>query len=228
MSKESEPRNLIAYYAARAAEYDDVYLKPERQDDIASLSLILRSLLAGHSVLEVACGTGFWTEKIAVTASHVHATDVNDSVLEIASAKLRCQPNVTIARDDAFVLRTAAGVFSAGFAGFWWSHLRKGEQLSQFLDSLHARLEPGALVVFADNRYVEGSSLPITREDADGNTYQNRRLNDGTEHEVLKNFPGEMECREALQGRGGMLDFRALKYYWCLSYRTRGTSELTH
>ncbi len=219
---------MIAYYAARAAEYDDVYLKPERQDDIASLSSILRTLLAGRSVLEVACGTGFWTEKIAVTASHVHATDVNDSVLEIASEKLRYQPNVTIARDDAFVLSTTTGVFSAGFAGFWWSHMRKGEQLSQFLDSLHARLQPGTLVVFADNRYVEDSSLPITREDADGNTYQNRRLKDGTEHEVLKNFPGEIECRDTLQGRGFMLDFRALKYYWCLSYRTRGTSELTH
>ncbi len=215
MSQESEPRNLIAYYAARAAEYDDVYRKPERREDIVSLGSILRTLLGGHSVLEVACGTGFWTERIAATASRIHATDANNSVLEIASAKLRCQPNVTLACDDAFVLSTANGIFSAAFAGFWWSHMRKGEQLSQFLDSLHARLQPGALVVFADNRYVEDSSLPITREDADGNTYQNRRLKDGAEHEVLKNFPLEAECRKLLQGRGVTLDFRSLKYYWC-------------
>ena len=70
-----------------------------------------------------------------------------------------------------------------------------------------------------DNRYVEGSNLPITREDADGNTYQKRRLRDGNEHEVLKNFPGEEEFRSLLQGRGNMLEFRWLKYYWCLSYR---------
>ena len=70
--------------------------------------------------------------------------------------------------------------------------------MCRFLNVLHARLEPGALVVFTDNRYVEGSSLPITREDADGNTYQERRLRDGTEYEVLKNFPEEAELRSLL------------------------------
>jgi SAM-dependent methyltransferase len=218
--------NLIAYYAARAAEYDDVYLKPERQDDLASLRTILRELLQGHSVLEVACGTGYWTAEIAETASHVHATDVNASVLEIASERLASHGNVSVHRDDAFTLSTASGSFTAAFAGFWWSHLRRGEQLLRFLDVLHAALQPGALVVFTDNRYVAGSSLPITREDADGNTYQKRRLRDGTEHEVLKNFPEEAELRMLLRGRGTQLDFRRLTYYWCLSYRANGAAGL--
>jgi 2-polyprenyl-3-methyl-5-hydroxy-6-metoxy-1,4-benzoquinol methylase len=220
MSQQDTPDNLMSYYAARAAEYDDVYRKPERQDDIRSLRALLRELLSGHSVLEIACGTGFWTEEIAVTASHIHATDVNDSVLEIASDRLRRCQNVTIDRDDAFALTRAGGDFTAAFAGFWWSHVRKGEQLSRFLNLLHAKLQPGALVVFTDNRYVAGSSLPITREDADGNTYQRRRLRDGTEHEVLKNFPQESEIRSVLQGRGFIVDFRTLSYYWCVSYRT--------
>ena len=217
--------NLIAYYAARAAEYDDVYLKPERQDDLASLRSILRELLQGHSVLEVACGTGFWTAEIAETASHVHATDVNASVLEIASQRLARHGNVSLHRDDAFTLSAASGNFTAAFAGFWWSHLRRGEQLLRFLDVLHAALQPGALVVFTDNRYVAGSSLPITREDADGNTYQKRRLRDGTEHEVLKNFPEEAELQTLLRGRGAELNFRRLTYYWCLSYRVNGTAQ---
>jgi len=220
MPQHEAPDNLIAYYAARAAEYDDVYRKPERQDDIGSLRSIVRQLLSGHSVLEVTCGTGFWTEEIAATAGHIHATDVNDSVLKIASERLRRFRNVSVDRDDAFALTGTSGVFTAAFAGFWWSHLRRGEQLSRFLNVLHAKLQPGALVVFMDNRYVEGSSLPITREDADGNTYQKRRLRDGTEHEVLKNFPGEEKFRSLLQGRGNMSEFRWLTYYWCLSYRT--------
>jgi SAM-dependent methyltransferase len=211
--------NLIAYYAARAAEYDDVYLKPERQDDLGSLRSILRELLKGHTVLEVACGTGFWTVEIAATAKSIQAIDANASVLEIALERLRNQPNVNVARDDAFLLDGVRGDFTAAFAGFWWSHLRKGAQLSRFLDVLHGRLRPGALVVFTDNRYVAGSSLPITREDADGNTYQQRRLRDGTEHEVLKNFPEETELQNILRGRGTQVDFRRLTYYWCLSYR---------
>jgi SAM-dependent methyltransferase len=208
-----------------AAEYDDIYRKPDRQNDIGALRSILRELLRGHSVLEVACGTGFWTEEIATTASHIHATDLNDSVLEIASERLRGHRNVIVHRDDAFALTGTTGVFTAAFAGFWWSHVSRGEQLCQFLNVLHAKLQPGALVVFTDNRYVEGSSLPITREDVNGNTYQRRRLRDGSEHEVLKNFPEEAEFRSLLRGRGSMLDFRRLTYYWCLSYRISGTVQ---
>src|ERR1700681_4926958 len=115
MSQQDTPDNLMSYYAARAAEYDDVYRKPERQDDIRSLRALLRELLSGHSVLEIACGTGFWTEEIAVTASHIRATDVNDSVLEIASDRLRRCQNVTIDRDDAFALTRAGGDFTAAF-----------------------------------------------------------------------------------------------------------------
>jgi SAM-dependent methyltransferase len=216
---------LIAYYAARAAEYDEIYLKPERQDDIASLRTILRELLAGHTVLEVACGTGFWTAEIAATAKSVYATDVNASVLEIAADRLARYQSVSVHQDDAFTLSGTSGVFTAAFAGFWWSHLRRGAELPRFLDVLHAKLPPGALVVFTDNRYVAGSSLPITRQDADGNTYQQRRLRDGSEHEVLKNFPDEGELRSLLQGRGTGFDFRWLTYYWCLSYRTSGIAR---
>ena len=48
-----------------------------------------------------------------------------------------------------------------------------------------------------DNRYVEGSSTPVTERDADGNGYQLRKLADGSTHRVLKNFPTEAEL-EAL------------------------------
>ena len=139
----------------------------------------------------------------------------------------RCR-NVTLGRDDAFALTGISGVFTAAFAGFWWSHLHRGEQLSRFLNVLHAKLQPGALVVFIDNRYVAGSSLPITREDAEKNTYQSRRLRDGSDHEVLKNFPEEAELRRILQGRGNTIDFRWLTYYWCLSYKTGGTAVPSH
>ena len=49
--------DLTAYYRERAAEYDAVYDKPERQDDLARLRALLPPLVAGRSVL-VAWGTG--------------------------------------------------------------------------------------------------------------------------------------------------------------------------
>jgi hypothetical protein len=54
------------------------------------------------------------------------------------------------------------------------------------------------------------SNTPISRRDADGNTYQRRTLDDGSVHEVLKNFPTCEQAfsicdRRALQ-RGGPSD----------------------
>ena len=48
-----------------------------------------------------------------------------------------------------------------------------------------------------DNKYVKGSSTPISRTDAHGNTYQTRPLKDGSTHEVLKNFPSHLQLQSA-------------------------------
>ena len=52
---------MLAYYAARAPYYDAVYSKPERREDIAYLTTYLPERLRGRTVLEIACGTGYWT-----------------------------------------------------------------------------------------------------------------------------------------------------------------------
>jgi demethylmenaquinone methyltransferase/2-methoxy-6-polyprenyl-1,4-benzoquinol methylase len=52
MSREEEL--MIDYYAARAAEYDKVYSKPERQTELRQIKQWLPSVLAGRAVLEIA------------------------------------------------------------------------------------------------------------------------------------------------------------------------------
>src|SRR5688572_19001903 len=56
---------LHTYYSKRAGEYERIYEKPERQSDLAKLKDVVRSFFASHVVLEVACGTGYWTQIIA-------------------------------------------------------------------------------------------------------------------------------------------------------------------
>jgi len=73
-------------------------------------------------------------------------------------------------------------------------------------------------VVFIDNAYVEGSSTPDSRTDELGDVYQLRKLDDGSIHEVLKNFPTESELRAAVDGLATEVQVEFLRYYWILSY----------
>ena len=61
---------MAAYYAQRAAEYERVYFKPERQDDLRRMEAELAAPFAGRRVLEIACGTGWWTLHGAQHAAH--------------------------------------------------------------------------------------------------------------------------------------------------------------
>lgn len=210
---------LLTYYARRATEYERIYEKPERQDDLDRLTRLLRQLVAGHDVLELACGTGYWTARLAPTARSILATDASADVLALAARKAYPPGKVTLVTTDAFDLNRIAGQFTAGLGGSWISHVPR-EQLQRFLRDVHRRLGAGVRVVWFDNRYVAGSSTPITRRDPAGNTYQRRRLDDGSEHEVLKNFHSTEELREVLTAAGAEEpEFTELSYYWCVTYR---------
>lgn len=113
---------MIDYYAKRANEYERIYRKPGRQSDLRLASDYLKSELAGCRILEVACGTGYWTEIAASVASQIFATDINEEVLAIARAKGLPLKSVTFEVLDAYC-PNVRGEFDAGLACFWWSHV---------------------------------------------------------------------------------------------------------
>ncbi len=211
--------DLIKYYKNRAKEYENIYLKPERQSDLESITSLLQDLFADKTVLEIACGTGFWTEKIAQTATSVLATDINEAVIEIAQQKQYIKNNVTFGLEDIFKLSNK-NKYEGIFGGFIWSHI-KLQDINRFLEVVNNSAKPGGMVVFLDNNYVEGSSNQISQKDEDGNTFQTRKLDNGTSHLILKNFPTESSLREKLADVSTDLKFINLKYYWLLSYRTK-------
>jgi len=211
---------LVDYYARRASEYESVYRKPERQADLALLSETLAGAFPGMDVLEMACGTGYWTERIARSARRIVALDAAADVLAIARAKDYGACRVSFLIGDAYTLDEAPCDCTAGFHGFWWSHVPQ-QRLAAFVRAFHARLPAGAPVVMIDNAYVEGSSTPIARADENGNTYQVRQLGDGSTHEVLKNFPSPEEIRMQLAEQATDIVVRQLTYYWIASYRTK-------
>ena len=210
--------SMQSYYAARAAEYDRIYQKPERQADLRAIERWLPPKFAGARVLEIACGTGYWTQFIAPAAAQVLALDAAAETMDIARTRVDAS-KVDFRLGDAYALPQDLGKFDAAFAGFWFSHVPKARR-REFLLGLAARLQPGAKVVFLDNLYVEGSSTPLAARDVDGNTYQTRRLGDGTSHQVLKNFPSEAEMLELVAGLGGHARFTTWQYYWAFAYES--------
>jgi ubiquinone/menaquinone biosynthesis C-methylase UbiE len=210
-----EPQ-LQSYYASRAPEYDQVYLKPERQTDLREIERWLPTQFIGATVLEVACGTGYWTQFIAQSAAHVIAIDASPETMRIAKGRVP-EGKVTFLVGDAYNLPPHVGKFSAAFAGFWFSHVPRAKRHA-FLHGLNALLMPGARVVLLDNLYVAGSSTPITETDSGGNTYQVRQLQDGSTHRILKNFPSEVELQSSLIGIGKGGTFSTWRHFWAFEY----------
>ena len=152
--------NMQLYYAQRAAIYERVYFKPERQTDLRAMEAWLPTQFVARQVLEIACGTGWWTAHGARHASTWLATDLNPETMAIARTKTM-PACVQFATVDAYSLaELGSQSFDAAFTGCWWSHVPLA-RLPQWLALLHARLLPGSRVVMLDNSFVQTSSTPI-------------------------------------------------------------------
>ena len=213
---------MLDYYNKRLKEYEAIYAKPERQTDLQKLVASLEADIKNCTVLELACGTGWWTEKLAAHASSWTATDADPAALEIVQQKT-IQGLSTTQLLNAYQPQVTAPV-DCVFAAHWYSHLKLNE-LQAFFEAVRSCLKPGACLIMLDNKYVSGSSTPISRTDTIGNTYQRRPLKDGSTHEVLKNFPTQDQLRQS----GTAFDFAVqadtdlkleLHHYWYAVMRT--------
>ncbi len=211
--------DLVKYYKDRAREYEKIYSKPERQEELGTSAEILQKLFLDKSLLEIACGTGYWTEKIANVAKSIHATDINEAVVTIAKQKHYLNNNVVFAIEDIFN-PTSTKKYSDLFAGFIWSHIYL-QDLPHFIDRLASLVLPGGKIVLMDNNFVEGSNLPITNTNTFGNTYQTRKLSDGTTHLVLKNFPSEDFLKQQLGKITDTIEIISLSYFWIAIVKTK-------
>ena len=207
------------YYAARAKEYDQIYAKPERQADLRLIEQWLPPRFVGARVLEIAAGTGYWSQFIAPIATSLLGIDASAETLQIAQAR----PNNENAQwlvGDAYALPALDEPFDAAFAGFWFSHVPLARQ-QEFLLGLNKTLQSGARVVMLDNLYVEGNSTPLTAPDSEGDTYQIRKLADGSSHRVLKNYPKEFDLCELVASFGEQPTYTTWQYYWAFEYVLR-------
>jgi ubiquinone/menaquinone biosynthesis C-methylase UbiE len=210
---------LEDYYRERATIYDEFYQVNRRKDDLAEVKAWLTERVQGLAILEVAAGTGYWTEVAAPVAKAITATDYNSETLAIAAQ--RCLgPHVTLIAADAYRLPEFASPFDVGMAMLWWSHVEK-QRREEFLNHFISRLRPGSLILMIDQFYMKGLSNPISRTDKWDNQYTVRTLPNGAKYEIVKNYPSDQELHNSFSEICEDILVTRLGEFWTLSARVR-------
>ncbi len=209
MAKPDLVKEMNAYYARHAPYHDGCMGYTDNTSMEKLLAPIIKHIepfIDGRDVLEIACGTGNWTQVLAERAGSVLATDINAPVIEIAQLKSYMNMRVRFEIADAYALGEVDGTFNAAFAADWWSHIPRS-MITAFVEGLHNRLRPGANVVFIDMLPRPELELELYHRDDEGNLVRQRRLPDGSEFHVVKNFPTEKELKDIFNGIANNIEY---------------------
>lgn len=207
----------IAYYRARAEEYDEWFLRRGRYDrgeelnrrwfaDVAEAERALAAFRPAGRVLELACGTGLWTRHLAAHAASVTALDASAEVLAINRARVGEAP-VRYQQADLFGWEPD-GRYDVVFFSFWLSHVPPG-RFAGFWELVRRCLAPGGRVFCMDSLYDQGSTAVDQRLEGPEATTVTRRLNDGREFRIVKVFYRPEELATRLGERGWQADIAA-------------------
>ncbi len=208
---ESLDAEMLAYYQARAPEYDDWYLRRGRYErgpvhdaawhaelDIAGRWL--DALPIHGEIVELAAGTGWWSPLLA-SKGELSLYDAADAPLDRARERLvahRLRAHIHVR--DAWAPPDRA--VDAVFTGFWLSHVPRA-RLDDFLVIARQWLKPGGTFAFIDSRSDPHSSAADHPTPAADRSV--RRLDDGREFTVVKVYYEPAELEDAL-ARAGFVD----------------------
>ena len=205
----------IQYYRDRAAEYDEWFFRQGRYDRgedhrrqwFAEISIVqeaLRLALSGGDVLELACGTGLWTQHLASVATHLTAVDASPEVM------LQNQQRVGSAAVEYIVADlftwTPKQTFDFVFFSFWLSHVPMIEFLS-FWQKVKKSVRPNGRIFFVDSLFNQDSTAR-NHQTLHHQGYSERQLNNGRTYRVVKIFHDPNQLQISLQNLGwcGQID----------------------
>jgi demethylmenaquinone methyltransferase/2-methoxy-6-polyprenyl-1,4-benzoquinol methylase len=185
------------YYELQSEYYHEKYYgNVSRVKAILKYEIdLLQNTFRNLDVMEIACGTGFWTETVAITAESVWATDVNSSLIDVARRRLSHLDNVTFGVSDAFSTLGRSRKYDGAFCVLFWCHIPV-QRIEDFLSALCASLKPGSPVIFVDQ--LEDSDVKNHTTDRYRNRIAKRELN-GKQFSVVKNVPSEAQLHHCLK-----------------------------
>ena len=202
-------RELVAYYEARAPEYDDWYLRRGRYEhgpihdaawnaELDAAGRWLDDLPIAGRIVELAAGTGWWSPLLA-SKGELWMYDAAEAPLARARERLvahRLRAHLHVR--DAWAEPDGEPA-DALFAGFWLSHVERA-RTPAFLELAASWLAPGGRIALID-------SLPDPRSgavdhEAPAQDRSVRRLADGREFSIVKVYRSSDEIAAALTDAG--------------------------
>lgn len=200
---------MKAYYAARAPEYDEWYLRRGRYSrgpvrdlawhgELDEVTGWLDGLPISGEIVELAAGTGWWSPLLA-QKGELSIYDAVPEPLDLARTRLVAHDlRAHIHVRDAW--EEPDRQVDALFCGFWLSHVPR-ERLSSFLQIAARWLKPRGIFAFIDSR-PDPESGAVDHDPVSLDETSLRRLADGREFRVPKVYYSAVELRDALLGAG--------------------------
>jgi demethylmenaquinone methyltransferase/2-methoxy-6-polyprenyl-1,4-benzoquinol methylase len=196
--------DLVAYYEARAPEYDDWYLRRGRYSHGAIDDAVWHAELDGAGqwldalpwsgeIVELAAGTGWWSPLLA-SRGELSLYDTSPAALDRARDRLVAhglRAHLHVRDAWAEPDRPVDGLF----LGFWLSHVPR-HRLTEFLGIARRWLRPGGRLAFVDSLVDPASGAVDHPTPADDRSV--RRLDDGREFTIVKVYRRPDELTVAL------------------------------
>jgi demethylmenaquinone methyltransferase/2-methoxy-6-polyprenyl-1,4-benzoquinol methylase len=187
-------------------------LAEEWDRQVAQVAAALDTFNATGEVLEMAGGTGWWTEHLARTAGHLTVLDSSPQTLNLNRDRVgRADVEYVVA--DVFTWQPPR-TYDVVFFSFWLSHVPRS-RFGAFWALVRSCLAPGGRVFFIDNR---NDPDPLDKTEDPyvvhyGPDLHLRRLYDGSEYRVVKVMYEPDELQSLLGDQGWTASVEATRCF---------------
>ena len=222
MSEDRGIEEQLEYYRARSGEYDQWWYRQGRYDrgvaenerwfgDSAEVMSALAAFRPSGRILELACGTGIWSEKLLPYASQLTLVDGSREMLTLAKKRLGGAGPRYIQAD--LFQWSPDGEFDTVFFSFWLSHVPPS-RFAGFWDLVSRCLAGTGRVFFLDSQH-EQTSTAIDHQLPDREAIRlQRRLNDGRAFQIYKIFYDALALEQRLGELGWNVSVRTTERFF--------------